>query len=222
MIIAIDGPAASGKSTVAKAVARRLGIHYLDTGAMYRAVTWLALERGLEPDDAVGVARLAARYPVTFTYEEGESLPSSVWIAGHDVTTAVRLPEVDASVSAASSIPDVRRELVRQQRALAGARHTVVEGRDIGTVVFPAAEVKVFLTASAEERARRRQIDLVNAGHAVETDEVQARLERRDHLDSTREASPLGQADDAELLDTTGLTVDQVVDAIVARFEAAR
>lgn len=222
MIIAIDGPAASGKSTVAKAVAARLGIHYLDTGAMYRAVAWLALERTIAPDDAARVTDLAAEYPVTFAYEDGAPLPTAVYIAGHDVTRGVRSPEVDANVSAVASIADVRRALVAQQRLLAGERDTVVEGRDIGTVVFPQAEVKVFLTASADERARRRQIDLAGAGHAVEQAEVRQRLERRDHLDSTREASPLGQADDAELLDTTGLTIDEVVDAIVARYEAAR
>ena len=222
MIIAIDGPAASGKSTVAKAVARRLGIQYLDTGAMYRAVTWLALERGIAPDDAEAVTELALAHPVTFAYEDGAALPSGVFVDGIDVTTAVRLPAVDSNVSAVASIPAVRVALVEQQRVLAGVRDTVMEGRDIGTVVFPAAEVKVFLTASPEERARRRRIDLANQGHDVQADEVQARLERRDHLDSTREASPLGQAADAELLDTTGLTIDEVVDAIVARVEAVR
>lgn len=222
MIIAIDGPAASGKSTVAKAVASRLGIHYLDTGAMYRAVAWLALERGIAPDDAALVPALATEHPVTFSYTDGAPLPTAVFIAGHDVTRGVRSPEVDANVSAVASIPEVREALVAQQRVLAGERDTVVEGRDIGTVVFPQAEVKVFLTASADERARRRQIDLAGAGHAVETIEVRERLERRDHLDSTREASPLGQAPDAELLDTTGFSVDEVVDAIIARFEEAR
>lgn len=222
MIIAIDGPAASGKSTVAKAVATRLGIHYLDTGAMYRAVAWLALERGIAPDDATLVPALAVEHPVTFAYTDGAPLPTAVYIAGHDVTRGVRSPEVDANVSAVASIAAVRHALVAQQRQLAGERDTVVEGRDIGTVVFPQAEVKVFLTASADERARRRQIDLSGAGHAVDQTEVRDRLERRDHLDSTREASPLGQADDAELLDTTGLTVDEVVDAIVARYEAAK
>lgn len=222
MIIAIDGPAASGKSTVAKAVASRLGIHYLDTGAMYRAVAWLALERGIAPDDPEAVPELARQYPVDFAYADGAPLPTAVYIDGRDVTREVRLPEVDANVSAVASIAAVRAALVARQRELAGQRDTVVEGRDIGTVVFPHAEVKVFLTASADERARRRQIDLAGAGHAVDTTEVRARLERRDHLDSTREASPLDRAVDAELLDTTALSVDEVVDAIVARFEAAR
>ena len=143
-------------------------------------------------------------------------------IAGSDVTAAVRYPAVDANVSAVSAVPGVRAALVRQQRMLAEARDTVAEGRDIGTVVFPHAEVKIFLTATAEERARRRQIDLANQGHTVEQGEVQARLERRDTYDSTREVSPLEAAPDAELLDTTGLSIEQVVDGIVERADAAR
>lgn len=222
MIIAIDGPAASGKSTVAKAVARRLGVRHLDTGAMYRAVTWLALQNRTPVDDAAGLATLARQAPITFEYMDGSAVATSVSIAGRDVTTAVRLPEVDANVSAVSAVPGVRAELVAQQRKLAAGRDTVAEGRDIGTVVFPSAEVKIFLTASAEERARRRRIDLANQGHDVEQAEVQERLERRDAYDSTREVSPLEAAADAEMLDTTGLTIDEVVDAIVARVEAAR
>jgi cytidylate kinase len=222
VIIAIDGPAASGKSTVAKAVARRLDVRHLDTGAMYRAVTWLALDRGVPVDDAVALQALAEEHPVTFDYAEGAPIASSVWIDGRDVTAEVRFPIVDANVSAVSAVPGVRAALVQQQRQLASARDTVAEGRDIGTVVFPQAEVKIFLTASAEERARRRRIDLANQGHEVDQDEVQARLERRDAYDSTREVSPLEAATDADLLDTTGLSIEQVVDAIVGRVEAAR
>lgn len=222
MIIAIDGPAASGKSTVAKAVARRLGVRHLDTGAMYRAVTWLALEGDVQLDDSVALTALAEANPVTFDYTDDAPIATSVRIAGSDVTAAVRFPVVDANVSAVSAVPGVRAALVRQQRLLADRRDTVAEGRDIGTVVFPHAEVKVFLTATAEERARRRQIDLANQGHAVDQDEVQARLERRDTYDSTREVSPLEAAPDAELLDTTGLSIEQVVDGIVERVEAAR
>lgn len=221
MIIAIDGPAASGKSTVAKAVARRLGIHYLDTGAMYRAVTWLALERGVALDDAKALADLAAAHRTTFRYADGEALPSAVSIAGVDVTSAIRTPGVDAQVSAVASVPEVRTVLVRQQRELADEGDSVVEGRDIGTVVFPDAGVKVFLTASTAERARRRSEDLLRAGHALEVNEVRERLERRDHADSAREASPLDRAADADELDTTGLSVDQVVDIIVRRYEEA-
>lgn len=222
MIIAIDGPAASGKSTVAKAVARRLNIRHLDTGAMYRAVTWLALERAIPVDDALALASLAEDNPVRFEYAEGAPIATSAHIAGIDVTAQVRYPEVDANVSAVSAVQGVRAALVRQQRSFAESNDVVAEGRDIGTVVFPHAEVKLFLTATAEERARRRQIDLANQGHEVEHSEVQARLERRDTFDSTREISPLEAAPDAELLDTTGLSIDQVVDAIVERVEAAR
>lgn len=222
MIIAIDGPAASGKSTVAKALARRLGVRHLDTGAMYRAVAWLALEEGIPLDDAEGLAKLAEDNPVSFDYAGDAPLATAVYIDGFDVTTAIRSPEVDAAVSPVAAVPGVRNALVRRQRTLAEAGDTVVEGRDIGTVVFPAAGVKVFLTASAEERARRRRIDLAAQGHEVEEAEVQARLARRDHIDSTREASPLEVAADAELLDTTGMSVDEVVEVLVTRVEAAR
>ena len=222
MIIAIDGPAASGKSTVAKAVAKRLDVRHLDTGAMYRAVAWLALERGVPLDDASALELLTVRNPVIFEYADGAQIATSVHIDGYDVTAAVRSPEVDANVSAVASVPAVRAALVAQQRRLADARDTVVEGRDIGTVDFPAAEVKIFLTASAEERARRRQLDLAAQGHTLEQREVQDRLQRRDHIDSTREASPLEAAADAEVLDTTGLSVDEVVDEIVGRIEGLR
>lgn len=215
MIIAIDGPAASGKSTVAKAVARRLGVRHLDTGAMYRAVAWLALEEGVPLDDAESLAELAMEHPISFDYAGNAAIATAVFIAGDEVTRAIRTPEVDAAVSPVSAVPAVRQALVAQQRTLADANDTVVEGRDIGTVVFPHADVKVFLTASAEERARRRQLDMAAQGLDIGQAEVQARLERRDHYDSTREASPLAAAEDATLLDTTGLSVDEVVDRIV-------
>lgn len=215
MIIAIDGPAASGKSTVAKAVARRLGVRHLDTGAMYRAVAWLALEAGVPLDDAESLAELAMEHPISFDYAGNAAIATAVFIAGDEVTRAIRTPEVDAAVSPVSAVPAVRQALVAQQRTLADANDTVVEGRDIGTVVFPHADVKVFLTASAEERARRRQLDMAAQGLDIGQAEVQARLERRDHYDSTREASPLAAAEDATLLDTTGLSVDEVVDRIV-------
>ena len=221
MIVAIDGPGASGKSTVAKAVASRLGMHYLDTGAMYRAVAALALERGLPLADEAALTQLAQECPVTFSYEPGATLPSAVFIHGRDVTRTIRTPEVDASVSAVARVPGVREVLVTQQRALAGG-DAVVEGRDIGTVVFPNAEVKVFLTASPEERARRRSLDMVDLGHDLTEGEVLKRLERRDHLDSTRETSPLECASDAILLDTTGRTADEVVEELVARAAALR
>jgi CMP/dCMP kinase len=217
VIVAIDGPAGSGKSTVAKAAARRLGFAYLDTGAMYRAVTWLALHLGIELDDEAAVAELAREHPVRFEHAEGEPLPTRVEIAGHDVTRAVRTPEVDAAVSIVAKEPAVREAMVEQQRRAAeAARDCVVEGRDIGTVVFPDAALKVFLTASPEERAKRRHEQHVAAGHGDETHAaVLAQLEVRDRIDSTREASPLKPAPDAVVLDTTGMDIEQVVDRIV-------
>lgn len=218
MIVAIDGPAGSGKSTVAKAVAERLGFAYLDTGAMYRAVTWLALHEGVELDDEAGVAELAREHPVRFERPPGSALATHVRIGEAEVTHAVRTPEVDAAVSIVAKEPGVRDAMVAQQRRCARAEHDcVVEGRDIGTVVFPDAAVKVFLTASAEERAKRRHVQHAEAGHGAESAErVMEQLERRDRIDSTREASPLRPADDADVLDTTGLPIDAVVERIVA------
>jgi cytidylate kinase len=196
-LIAIDGPAGAGKSTVSRAVAERLGLERLDTGAMYRAVAWEALNRGVDPADATAVADIAATAEI--------EVAKAVVIDGTDVTGAIRTPEVSQAVSIVAANPDVRRELVLRQRRWAAERHgAVVEGRDIGTVVFPDATVKIYLTASAEERARRR-------GHDESADGVA----RRDRLDSTREASPLIQAPDAHVLDTTGRSVEDVVEEVL-------
>ncbi len=221
MIVAIDGPAGSGKSTVAKALAARLGVHYLDTGAMYRSIALAALERGIPLDDAQALAGLAEKARIQFVHEQGEALPSRTLLDGRDVSSAIRTPEVDAAVSAVARVPEVRAAMVAQQRLLTEGEDSVVEGRDIGTVVFPDAEVKVYLDASPEERARRRASDLATAGHATERGDVLADIERRDALDSTRQASPLARADDARVIDTTGLDVDQVVDRIAELVEAA-
>lgn len=215
MIIAIDGPAGSGKSTVAKKVAKLLGFHYLDTGAMYRSVAWLALERDVALDDAAGVAALAAENPIVFAHEEGNPLPSGVSIAGCDVTVDIRTPRIDKSVSAVSAIPAVREALTNQQRAIAASDDIVMEGRDIGTVVFPNAEVKVFLTASAEERARRRALQNAERGFGeTDADVILADIIARDKADSTRDVAPLVAAQDAVNLDTTGMTIDEVCEAI--------
>lgn len=214
MIIAIDGPAGSGKSTVAKLVATRLGFHYLDTGAMYRAVAVSAIASGVSLADEAALADIAAREEIVFEHEESEALPSRVRIGSVDVSTAIRTPEADGAVSAVAKSPKVREAMVAQQRAIGRAGDIVVEGRDIGTVVFPDAEVKVYLTASAEERARRRTAQQSARGHAVDAREVLVALERRDQIDSTREVAPLKAADDAIELDTTGLNIDQVVEAI--------
>ncbi|MEO6120692.1 MAG: (d)CMP kinase [Acidimicrobiales bacterium] len=205
-LIAIDGPAGSGKSTVARAVARRLGLDHLDTGAMYRAVAYAALDRGVDPSDAAALGAVAEEVVI----EVGESV---VTVDGVDVSAAIRGPEVTAAVSAVAAVAAVRAEMVRRQRAWAGGRAgAVVEGRDIASVVFPDAELKVYLTASDAERTRRRSSETGIANTAS----VAADLARRDDLDSSRAASPLLIADGARVIDTTGLSVDEVVDQLLA------
>jgi CMP/dCMP kinase len=222
MIIAIDGPAASGKSTVARAVATRLGFAYLDTGAMYRAVAAEALRRDVPTDDAEALTSLAEALTLGFEHEGGSALPTRVLSDGRDVTAEIRTPAVDVAVSPVSAVPGVRAAMVRVQREMASRGDCVVEGRDIGTVVFPEAEVKVFLSATARERARRRTGDMERAGHDLSERAVLEHLERRDVADSTRQASPLAIAADAVELDTTGLTVEEVVERIATMAEAAR
>jgi cytidylate kinase len=196
-LIAIDGPAGAGKSTVSRAVAERLGLDRLDTGAMYRSVAWEALRRGVDPGDQPAVAEIAATAEI--------EVARAVTINGTDVTQAIRTPEVSRAVSIVAANPDVRRELVVRQRRWAAERAGgVVEGRDIGSVVFPHATVKIYLTASPEERARRRH------------DESADGVATRDRLDSTRQASPLTQAPDAHVLDTTGRSVEDVVEEVLS------
>jgi len=216
VIIAIDGPAASGKSTVARALAATLGAGYLDTGAMYRAVAAEALRREVGLDDGPGLTALAESLTIAFERQDASPLPTKVIADGRDVTREIRTPGVDAAVSPVSAVPGVRKALVRIQRELGAEGDWVVEGRDIGTVVFPDAAVKVFLTASPEERARRREIDMRRLGLRLGAEDVQRRIEARDDYDSTREASPLLAAEDAVKLDTTGLSADEVV-ALIAR-----
>lgn len=217
MIIAIDGPAGSGKSTIAKQVASMLGFHYLDTGAMYRSVAWYALENGIAFDDVAELERVARDIPVEFAHEPGNPIATGVFFNGVDVTKAIRTAEVDKAVSPVSAVFEVRAALVDQQRRIAAAESIVIEGRDIGTVVFPNADVKIFLTASLEERARRRALQNAERGVGI-TDAavILADLLRRDEADSTRAASPLKAAEDAHEVDTTNMTIDEVCDAIVA------
>jgi len=216
MIIAIDGPAGSGKSTVAKLVAETMGFHYLDTGAMYRAVAWRAWSAGISPSDEDAVVGIAQNDEIAFAHEPGESLPSRVFIAGEDATQAIRSPQIDDAVSAVARLANVRAAMVAQQRHLGAGADIVVEGRDIGTVVFPDAEVKIFLTASAEERARRRAQQQSESGLQVDAREVHDSITRRDEADSSRAVAPLAAAEDAIVLDTTGLTIAQVVDEIAS------
>ena len=235
MIIAIDGPSGSGKTSVAKEVSKRLGFATLDTGAMYRAVTYRGLQEGfdlesianLDADDAPAdvrarIVEIAQTEPIAFEYDEFGQ-PAKVTIGGQDVTTQIRTHEVDATVSLVSACTDVRAALTEQQRAMGSQTDTVLEGRDIGTVVFPNADVKIFLTASAEERARRRVAQNKERG-VGDTDE-QAALELikyRDKYDSSREAAPLACAEDAVEIDTTDMTFEEVVTTIIELIEAKR
>ena len=219
MIVAIDGPAGAGKSTVARAVARRLSVAYLDTGAMYRALTWLAAERGIAPSDAEALAALARDEPIEVEpTDDGDR----VSIAGTDVTEAIREPGVAASVSEVSAHPGVRDEMIAAQRAVMASGSWVSDGRDVGSAVVPGAELKVFLTASLEERARRRHADLANRGVHMDLDEVLEDVRRRDHIDSTREASPLRVAEGAIVIDSSELDADEVADLIVRLVEDLR
>ncbi len=215
IVVAIDGPSGSGKSTVARGVAGALELPVLDTGAMYRAITLAALEADVALDDADACAAIARRCAVTL--ENGVTL-----LDGRDVSHEIRGPVVTGAVSIVSAHPPVREVLVARQRAWV-AQHGggVVEGRDIGTVVFPDATVKVYLVAADDERARRRQRDELAAARAVAVEEVRAALDRRDALDSGRQASPLRPADDAIVIDTTHVDVGTVVADVVARARAA-
>lgn len=215
MIIAIDGPSGAGKSTVAKAVAKKLGFSCLDTGAMYRAIAWRALADGVSLDDDVALGQVARSYDIAFGHDAGDPVPKRVTIGGVDVTDAIRTAEIDRAVSPVSSAPSVRTALVEQQRRIGRMGDYVVEGRDIGTVVFPEAEVKVFLTASDEERAHRRVRQNVDRGiGSIDFAEVLLDLRRRDDHDSSRATSPLRPAEDAIHLDSTGSYIEEVIGQI--------
>jgi pantoate ligase/cytidylate kinase len=216
-IVAIDGPAGAGKSTVTRAFAERLGLIYLDTGAMYRAVTWLVQQSGVEVGDAAAVAPLLSGLDLQLSTAAAGS--QRVSVNGHDVTEAIRSPEVTAQVSVVAAHGCVREALTRQQQAMGKRGGLVAEGRDIGTAVFPDAELKVFLTATVAERARRRALDLEQRGFAVQAlAELEAQIAERDHLDSTRDVAPLTQAGDAVELITDGLSIDAVIEQLVQLF----
>ena len=211
-VIAIDGPAGSGKSTVSRRLAERLELPYLDTGAMYRAVAFAALRRNIDPDDDDKVTALTRDLVLDVT-------PDRVTVDGVDATVEIRGPEVTRSVSIVAANPGVREELRRRQRAWAAVNGGgVIEGRDIGTVVFPEAELKVYLTAAADARAQRRAQEVTELDYET----VAADLARRDALDEGRDHSPLSAADDAVLVDTTDRTIDEVVDELLKRLDARR
>ena len=210
-VIAIDGPAGAGKSTIAKLVAGKLGYIYIDTGAMYRSVAWKLLQTGesFSPELA---EKLAKEMVITF---KPEAAVNRVFVDGTEVTDAIRSSEVTAIVSKVSAVGGVREEMVNQQRRMGEAGGVVMDGRDIGTVVFPNAEIKIFLTASVKERAMRRYKEMLAKGEKVELDELEKQIAERDRQDSEREIAPLKQAEDAELLDSSDRTIAEVAEHIL-------
>ena len=214
LVIAIDGPAASGKTTTARLVAEKLGYLHVDTGAMYRAVTLKVLRSGLSPADAAGIARLLEATHVALR-RDGPAI--RVVLDGEDVTAAVRTPDVTRAVSTVSRHRIVRGAMVREQRAMGAAGGIVLEGRDIGTVVFPDADVKFFMTAGIEARARRRRDELRARGESADIAQLVEEIRERDRLDSTREESPLRRAEDAIEIDTSDMTIDDQVRVVVDR-----
>ncbi|MEA3485917.1 MAG: (d)CMP kinase [Candidatus Aerophobetes bacterium] len=212
-IIAIDGPAASGKSTAAYLVAKNLGYLYLDTGAMYRALTWKALRDKVDMGDEKALSQLAKESKISFThYPEGGV---KIYLDGEEVTFLIRSPEVDKYVSIVSKIKEVRKSLVAQQRQMGRNGGIVAEGRDIGTVVFPGAEVKIYLTASFEERVRRRWEERKQKGLSLEKEKVKNELITRDRIDTHRQMSPLRKAKGAVVIDNTYLSIDETVRKIL-------
>ena len=209
MIIAIDGPSASGKSTTARGVAERLGITHLDTGAMYRAVTLGIIENGIDLDNHERVCKFLEELEINF-----DSL-NDIWANGHNITDKIRTTEVSSNVSVVSAISQVREKMVAIQRVIAEGSDCVLEGRDIGTVVFPNADYKFFMVADLEIRAKRRLVDLEKIGEFSSLSELKSDIKNRDRIDSSRDISPLVRAEDAIIIDTGKLTIDEQIEKIV-------
>lgn len=215
LVIAVDGPAGAGKSTVAQAVAKRLGYVYIDTGAMYRALTLQAARCGVSPDDGDALVRLLENTDIRLVNHPEAKEKNRVLLNGEDVTEAIRSPEVSDAVSKVASHPDVRKHMVRMQQALAAEGGVVMDGRDIGTTVLPKAELKVYLTADVRARAERRWRELRAAGHDVDLEEVYKAILERDRQDKERAESPLRAADDAVIIDSTDCPIEEVVNKVL-------
>ena len=209
--VAIDGPAGAGKSTVAKRVAKELGFIYVDTGAMYRALAVFFLKRGLKPQDTEKIAEVCKEAQVSIGYEDGIQ---QVYLNGENVTSLLRTEEVGNMASVSSAVKEVRAQLLELQRELARTKDVVMDGRDIGTNILPNADVKVYLTASVETRAKRRYLELQEKGVECNLEEIAHDIEERDTRDMNREIAPLKQADDAVLVDSSDMTIDEVVESI--------
>ena len=208
VVVAIDGPSGAGKSTIAKRLAARLGFIYIDTGAMYRAVALWASRQGVEPNDMHRAEQLAIAAHI-------ELSPGRIALNGEDVTEAIRTPEMSNGASKISAIPGVRRAMVAKQREIGEQTSVVMEGRDIGTVVFPQAEVKIFLDATPAERVRRRHLELAAKGETISAEQLAGEMRERDERDSTRADAPLAQAPDAVYFDSSGMAIEEVEEAIL-------
>ncbi|MDD5018910.1 MAG: (d)CMP kinase [Candidatus Omnitrophica bacterium] len=217
-IVAIDGPAGSGKSTVAKAVAKKLGLFYIDTGAMYRALALKARQENIDPNDTPAVVALAKAIDLTMSYDRHTGA-LRILLDGRDVSEDIRRPEITEHVSTIAKNEDVRHRMVELQRQFAAGKSAILEGRDIATVVFPDAYKKFFLDAQSEERVKRRYLEMKEKNIAVPENHIRRDIQNRDHIDSTRACAPLKKAPDAVYIDTTHMTIDEVIAAVIAEIQ---
>ncbi len=210
--VALDGPSGAGKSTVAREVAARLGFTYVDTGAMYRAIGLAVCRKGVDGNNTEGIVATLPEIDIELTYKDGMQ---HVLLCGEDVSEAIRTPEISMYASKVSAVPEVRSFLLGLQRGMAKTQSVIMDGRDIGTVILPDAQIKIFLTASAWTRAERRYVELLDKGQDVVFEQVLAGIRERDRQDMTREVAPLRQAEDAVMLDTSGLDLEESVEAVL-------